>query len=103
MTHRVAKPITTEAAACNACAPIARYSPFRLERELPSTRLSRSGAASRRSLKIMVLAGFLSGILAATIFAQNVQLQSSLTLAWDTDSSGGVAGYNVYYGVASRN
>ena len=103
MTHRVAKPITTEAAACNACAPIARYSPFRLERELPSTRLSRSGAASRRSLKIMVLAGFLSGILAATIFAQVVQPQNSLTLAWDVDSGGGVAGYNVYYGVASRN
>jgi sulfur relay (sulfurtransferase) complex TusBCD TusD component (DsrE family) len=51
----------------------------------------------------MVLAGFLSGILAATIFAQVVQPQNSLTLAWDVDSGGGVAGYNVYYGVASRN
>src|ERR1039458_1613601 len=102
MLIRTGRPIGTEGAAGNGGAPLARCNRFRLQRDLPPPRRPRSGAVVRHSLKILALAGFLAGILAAPTLARAAQPPASVTLAWDTDPGSGIAGYKVYYGVASR-
>ena len=95
MLFRTGRPIGTEGTAGKAGAPLAHCSRFCLQRE-------RSGAVIRHSLKILVLAGFLAGILAAPTLARAAQPPASVTLAWDNDPGSGIGGYKVYYGVASR-
>jgi hypothetical protein len=102
MIHRIGRSDITELTACNAYAPQTLFSRFRREREVSPLCPPWSGAAFRHSLKIIALAGLLAATLPATTLAQVAQPSNSLTLGWDTDPNSGVAGYNVYYGVASR-
>ena len=56
----------------------------------------------RRLLKITGLAKFLGSLLILAVLITSIQAGENVTLAWIPSSGQVVAGYNVYYGGASR-
>jgi len=73
--------------------PLLRASPTAERRRL------RSGWPA---LSRLFASTFLAALLGCSILGSAAHAQSSVTLAWDPSSADDVAGYNLYYGVASR-
>jgi hypothetical protein len=65
-------------------------------------RARRASDVLRRPLKITGLTKFLGVLLILASLSQTVQAGQSVTLAWNRCTNSTVAGYNIYYGGASR-
>jgi hypothetical protein len=73
-----------------------------LMRTISEQKVGRADVALGWSSRIMGLTRVLGGILFFALLPNPVEAGQSVTLAWNSSPDTNVAGYNVYYGVASR-